>query len=71
MTGSDEVTSILMSNGASLDLHDRLEHLTPLHYAAFYGHIKITRMLVSAGADLTQSDAVRLNVYKRLSDVSS
>ncbi len=59
MAGSDEVIAILVRNGASLDLPDRLEKLTPLHYAAFYGHIKATRVLVASGAKLTALDAVR------------
>ncbi|KAH9124356.1 hypothetical protein LEN26_009732 [Aphanomyces euteiches] len=51
-TGSDDAADLLIKAGAALDLHDRLEGFTPLHYAAFYGHIKLTRMMVSNGANM-------------------
>ncbi|ETV93112.1 hypothetical protein, variant [Aphanomyces invadans] len=50
--GSDDVAEMLIKAGAALDLHDRLEGFTPLHYAAFYGHIKLTRLMVVNGANM-------------------
>ncbi|DAZ98347.1 TPA: hypothetical protein N0F65_007154, partial [Lagenidium giganteum] len=57
----DEIVAILLRNGVSIDLADKLDALTPLHYAAFYGHIKITRMLVAAGADMLLQDSRKMN----------
>lgn len=61
LSGRDAVVDKLLRNGASIDLQDKLDALTPLHYAAYYGHIKVTRQLVNAGATLTITDARRLN----------
>ncbi|KAJ0396200.1 hypothetical protein P43SY_001907 [Pythium insidiosum] len=61
MIGTDEIVSILLRNGASIDLRDTLDGLAPLHYAAFYGHVKVTRQLVDAGADMTQQDNRKMN----------
>jgi hypothetical protein len=61
MSGSDEIVSLLLRNGASIDLPDTLEGLTPLHYAAYYGHVKVTRLLVNAGASLTVMDNRKMN----------
>ncbi|EEY64916.1 uncharacterized protein PITG_16247 [Phytophthora infestans T30-4] len=57
----DEVLSLLLRNGASIDQQDSLDGLTALHYAAFYGHIKSTRLLVCAGASMTIMDNRRMN----------
>ncbi|KUF79793.1 Ankyrin repeat domain-containing protein 2 [Phytophthora nicotianae] len=61
LSGSDEVLSLLLRNGASVDQQDTLDGLTALHYAAFYGHIKSTRLLVGAGASMTIMDNRRMN----------
>jgi len=61
LSGQDAIVDKLLRNGASVDLQDKLDALTPLHYAAYYGHIKVTRQLVNAGATLTITDARRLN----------
>ncbi|GMF65280.1 unnamed protein product [Phytophthora lilii] len=61
LSGSDEVLSMLLRNGASIDQQDSLDGLTALHYAAFYGHIKSTRLLVCAGASLLLTDNRKLN----------
>lgn len=61
LSGSDEIVTLLLRNGASIDLPDALEGLTPLHYASYYGHVKITRLLVNAGASLTMTDHRRMN----------
>ncbi|GMG14530.1 unnamed protein product [Phytophthora fragariaefolia] len=61
LSGSDEVLSLLLRNGASIDQQDALDGLTALHYATFYGHIKTTRLLVSAGASLTILDNRKMN----------
>lgn len=61
LSGTDEIVTLLLRNGASIDLPDKLEGLTPLHYAAYYGHIKITRLLVNGGASLTALDNRKLN----------
>ncbi|GLD92397.1 hypothetical protein PINS_up000930 [Pythium insidiosum] len=61
MIGTDEIVSILLRNGASIDLRDTLDGLAPLHYAAYYGHVKVTRLLVEAGADMTQKDNRKMN----------
>ncbi|KAG2775348.1 hypothetical protein PC116_g20380 [Phytophthora cactorum] len=61
LSGSDEVLSLLLRNGASIDQQDTLDGLTALHYAAFYGHVKSTRLLVCAGASMTVMDNRRMN----------
>jgi hypothetical protein len=61
LSGSDEVLSLLLRNGASIDQQDTLDGLTALHYAAFYGHIKSTRLLVCAGASMTITDTRKMN----------
>ncbi|TMW65340.1 hypothetical protein Poli38472_007982 [Pythium oligandrum] len=61
MAGTDEIITILLRNGASVDLRDNLDGLTPLHYAAYYGHVKITRVLVNAGANMAVQDNRKLN----------
>ncbi|GAB9477693.1 hypothetical protein Gpo141_00014820, partial [Globisporangium polare] len=61
LSGTDEIVTLLLRNGASIDLPDKLEGLTPLHYAAYYGHVKITRLLVNGGASLTALDNRKLN----------
>ncbi|KAE9123284.1 hypothetical protein PF007_g7111 [Phytophthora fragariae] len=61
LSGSDEVLSLLLRNGASIDQQDTLDGLSALHYAAFYGHIKTTRLLVAAGASLTITDNRKMN----------
>ncbi|KAG6969966.1 hypothetical protein JG687_00002908 [Phytophthora cactorum] len=43
------------------DEQDTLDGLTALHYAAFYGHVKSTRLLVCAGASMTVMDNRRMN----------
>jgi hypothetical protein len=60
-TGADETVVVLLRNGASLDVADALEGFTPLHYAAFYGHLQIVRLLTTGGADLLRQDARKLN----------
>ncbi|KAK1944481.1 Ankyrin repeat domain-containing protein 2 [Phytophthora citrophthora] len=61
LSGSDEVLSLLLRNGASIDQKDTLDGLSALHYAAFYGHIKTTRLLVVAGASMTLMDNRKMN----------
>ncbi|RLN96151.1 hypothetical protein BBJ28_00013345 [Nothophytophthora sp. Chile5] len=61
LSGADEVLSLLLRSGASIDQQDTLDGLTALHYAVYYGHIKSTRLLVVAGASLTRADNRKLN----------
>ncbi|TYZ65766.1 hypothetical protein PybrP1_012635 [[Pythium] brassicae (nom. inval.)] len=61
LSGQDEIVTLLLRNGASIDLPDKLEGLTPLHYAAYYGHVKVTRLLVNAGASLIAQDNRKMN----------
>lgn len=39
----------------------QIDKLTPLHYAAFYGHMKVVRLLVDAGANLKAESSTKLN----------
>ncbi|KAL4156887.1 hypothetical protein PRNP1_005913 [Phytophthora ramorum] len=70
LSGSDEVLSLLLRNGASIDQRDTLDGLTALHYAVFYGHIKSTRLLVCAGASLTIMDDRKMNPLQ-LTEIAS
>lgn len=60
LSGMDGIVDKLLRNGASVDMQDKLDGLTPLHYSAYYGHIKVTRQLVNAGATLTIMDVRRM-----------
>ncbi|KAF0700419.1 Aste57867_9044 [Aphanomyces stellatus] len=60
-SGSDEAAELLIKAGAALDLHDRLEGFTPLHYAAFYGHVKLTRVMVANGANMEKECNKHMN----------
>ena len=43
--------TLLLNYGASPNIHDKKENLTPLHDAAESGYVEIVRLLVSHGAD--------------------
>lgn len=58
--GADGAVDLLLKTGATFDLCDQVDHLAPLHYATYYGHMKITRMLVDIGANLELESASQL-----------
>jgi len=49
--GNSEIASLLISNGADVEIENQLGN-TPLMFAAYYGHIDIVKMLVKNGANV-------------------
>jgi uncharacterized protein len=45
-----EMVSLLLANGATVDLRDK-HGQTPLYYAAITGHVQCAKLLLAAGAD--------------------
>ena len=50
MAGNEEWTELLLELGAGTEVRDSHKR-TPLHQAAFYGHVEVARQLIKAGAD--------------------
>lgn len=55
--GDPKEIKALLDSGESTSAKDVLGR-TPLHIAAFYGHLKATQLLLSAGADINAKDLV-------------
>lgn len=56
INGHTECVKYLLEHGAALNNHnDNYPIVGPIHYAVFHNRIKITDLLIKAGADLTQS----------------
>ena len=45
------MVEVLLANGAKLDPRDRNGE-TPLHWAAYKGHARVARLLISRGANI-------------------
>lgn len=50
--GSNEVAAILLHGGANYSLQDYENGWTPLHRSLYFGHLKMTLMLLKSGADI-------------------
>mmetsp|Transcript_21308 Transcript_21308/g.50064 ORF Transcript_21308/g.50064 Transcript_21308/m.50064 type:complete len:240 (-) Transcript_21308:326-1045(-) len=54
--GDTNAVLTMLSNGAT-SVHDTNDiHWTPLHFAAFFGHIDVTRLLLEHRADVNSED---------------
>ena len=51
-----EVCQALLTEGITPDITEPLTHKTPLHIAAYFGHLRITKLLKNFGADLSAKD---------------
>lgn len=50
--GSDEACAVLIEYGARMDLPEYESGYTPLHTSLYFRHLKITLLLLKAGADI-------------------
>jgi ankyrin repeat protein len=56
--GNYEGALYLIENGADVNGVTEFEHFTPLHGAAFIGHVEIVKLLLSSNANLTLKSSV-------------
>lgn len=52
--GIDEIAEMLVVAGADVNRRDEVEHRTPLHYAAWHGHLRSAQFLLEHGASPRQ-----------------
>lgn len=54
--GHDAIVRRLLTSGAGIDVHSRLDGQTALHYSARYGKEAVLRVLLESGADVNARD---------------
>lgn len=57
---NDQINAYLLANGASVHAQDKLQE-TPLHWAAWTGHIKSAQQLLAYGAEMTATNGGNLS----------